>query len=301
MKGEMKQIFLSVLFAAIAAFSVRGAGNELFPYPVPPEEMTTLNERCDYLVSHFWERCDLKAAQSTKERLHNCFGDWVSFMPYAHADTVHSTINRILNNNRKKGQIILALARMAEAWTYSDTTSIFSEEIYYPFAKAAAECKKIDKVDRMRYAMHAQIIENSKLGGTMKYLEYEKPDGSNGSIADVRTQMIVVLFSNDDCDECALARVRLSANLDANALIKAGLLTVMYIETTGPTDSWKAAASSYPENWVIGAMSDADEYFRLDRYPTIYLVDSRHKILAKDFTFDGLLRAISTMRANSGI
>ena len=295
----MKQLILGIVLIATVAFVARGADGDLFPYPTPPDDMTMLDERCSFLVSHFWERCDLKSAMSAKEKLHNTFGDWVSFMPYAHADTVHLAIENLLSKVTKNDKIVLGLARMAEAWTYSDTTEMFSEEIYLPFAKAVAEHRKISSVDRARFERHVQIIENSSLGSVVKHLDCVKIDGSQLTIDDLRTQIIVLAFSSYDCDACTLSRVRLSADINANALIRAGLLTIAYIEQGEPSDEWKMAAASYPEDWIIAASPDADFYFDLRDSQGIYLLDARHKVLAKNIDIDKLLYILASLRANT--
>lgn len=296
----MKRLILSLIVALTACSGLRAADGDIFPYPVPPEDMQTLGERCDYLVTHFWDRCDFKSAFSTKDKLNNTFGDWISFMPYATADSVHVAIERLLESVKKSGPHTLGIARMAESWCYSDTAFIFSEEIYYPFAKAAANHGKIKGDDKALFKKQVQIIENTYTDGRIKHLEYTTLDGQRHSLDETRTQIIILMFGDYENDNCALSRIRLSADINATALIKAGLLTVINIQPSAAGDEWRGAASSYPADWVNGASADAAEYFPLRRSPEFYLIDSRHRILAKNFDIEGLLNALTTLRANTG-
>lgn len=297
----MKRLLLSLIVAITACSSLRAADGDIFPYPVPPEDMVTLGERCDYLVTHFWDRCDFKSAFSTMDKLNNTFGDWISFMPYATADSVHVAIDRLLESVKKSGQHTLGLARMAEGWCYSDTGFIVSDEIYYPFAKAVANSGKIKGDDKEYFKKQVQIIENTYTSGRVEHLEYVTIDGEKHSLDETRTQIIILMFGDYESDNCALSRIRLSADINATALIKAGLLTVINIQPSAAGDEWRGAASSYPTEWVNGASSDAPEYFPLRRSPEFYLLDSRHRILAKNFDIEGLLNALTTLRANTGI
>lgn len=296
----MKRIIIYII-CAISALGMRAADGDLFPYPKPTDDMETLVERCDFLVSQFWKRCDFKSAMSKKETLNSTFGDWISFMPFASADTVHSSIDRLLASVSKSGPYTLELARMAESWVHSDSADVYSDEIFLPFAKAAAAHKKIKAEDRKHFAIQAQIIENTQNGKPMRHLEYVTPQGEKGSIDGLHTQMILVVFGRYDSDAANLARVRLSADINATALIRAGLLTVIYLQPGEATDEWKAAAAGYPDDWIIGASSDAREYFPLRTSPAIYLLDARHKILLKEVYIDGLLSALTTLRQNTGI
>lgn len=294
--------FLAYIFALVALCPLaKAADGDIVPYPVPPEDMTGLTDRCNFLVSRFWNHCDFKGAMSKKEKLSNTFGDWISFMPYASADTVHASIDRLLKQISKNGPQTLEFARLAERWAYCDSADIFSEEIYLPFARAAANHKKISGADRARFQSQVQIIENTTLRRPVKHLTWVTPEGQPGSIDDVHSQVIVLLFNDHDCDDCALARIRLNADINATAMQKAGILTVVSIEPFEATDEWREAAKSYPEEWIKGASEDADSWFALRTSPTIYILDARHKILAKDVRIDGLLAALQQVRQNSGL
>lgn len=297
----MKKLIIYIMCLLAVSPNLRAADGDLFPYPVPPADMVRLDERCDFLVSRFWRGFDFKSGLSKRDKLNSTFGDWISFMPYASSDTVHVAIERLIKSVSKSGQNTLELARLAEAWVYSDTAEIHSEEIYYPFAKAAATHKKISSADRARFENQVRLMENSSVGNIVKTLNFTTPEGKKGSIDDIHTQMIVVLFNHHDCDYCILSRVRLSADINANTLIKNGLLTVLCIEPEEASDDWKASAAGFPENWTVGCWEDADEYFTLNSSPCIYLLNSKHKVLAKDIKTDDLLNALATMRQQTGL
>lgn len=297
----MKRLFIALTVCIAASIGAKASDGDLFKYPTPPADMENLQERCDYLVTHFWERCDFKSAFSKKEALHNTFGDWVSFMPYASADSVHAAIDRLLTKVHKSGPHTLGLARMAEDWTYSDTSFVHSEEIYYPFAKAAADNGKIKGADKARFAAQVQIMDNSRQGAKVEHLQWTDAEGRGHSIDEVGTQLTLVLFNDYDCDNCTLARVRLSADINARTLIDAGILTVLNIQPEEADAEWLAAVTTYPKEWLTGTWADADEYFSLRTSPAYYLLDSRHRVLVKDFDTDGLLAVLATLRANSGL
>lgn len=298
---KMKKVYFILLLAFLLSPALKAADGDLFPYPKVPEEIVNLNERCDFLVSRFWAPCDFKSAMSKKDKFRDTFSNWISFMPYATADTVHMAIDRLLKKAEKNGPLTLELGRMAEQFVYSDSADFISEEIYYPFAMAVAANKKISDSDKLRFRHQAQIIDNSRVHGIVKHLNYVTPDGKKGSIDNVHTQMIVLLFNDHDCDNCALARIRLAADVNATALINAGMLTVMCIEPGEAGEEWKSAAATFPSEWIVGASEDADEYFSLPTSPTIYLLDSRHKVLYKEIRLDGLLAALRKQRIDSGI
>lgn len=296
----MKRLILSLL-AALSLSTTFAADGDLFPYPKPTDDMVSLTDRCNFLVSEFWKRADLKGAMSRRAALNSTFGDWVSFMPYADADTVHAAIDRLVKASAKSGPMTLEFANLAEAWAHSDTTDIYSDEVFYPFAVAAANHKKVPADRREHFRRAARIIDNTTVGKPVAHLNFTTPDGKPADIDSIHTQMIIVMFSGHDKDYATIDRIRLSADINATALIRAGILTVVMLEPGPASDDWKAAAASYPAEWVVGAMPDAAEYFPMRLNPSIYMLDARKRLLAKDIRIDGLLAAMATLRQNTGL
>lgn len=299
---DMKKILLNILLGIVAAISLsvtaRASSGDLFVYPTPPDSMTQLMPRCNYIVSRFWDRCNFGTAFKDEAKLNRAFGDWVLIMPHAAADTVHASIDRLLARFAKKGPETLVLATLAENWLYSDTAEINSTEIYLPFARAAANHKKISKAERARFKSHVQIIESSSEGSTVPDIPFVNRDGSKSSFGSVTGTASILLFFNDpDCMDCNLARIRLSADPNTRELIERGELTVMSIYC-GDTDDegWEKAKANAPREWMCVAMPEADNYFDLRSTPLFVFLNSRHKVLLNNLGIDYLLGAF--MAAN---
>lgn len=265
----------------------------LFPYPQAPDELATLRQRCNYLVDHFWDRCNFATAFSSKERLNKAFGDWVGFMPHASADTVHMAIDRLIAKFNKEPRKTLDLAQMAENWLWSDTAAIHSDEVYLPFAKAAAGNKKLSAAERARFAAHTRILENSSVGMALPSMQLYSPFGEKSLLSDYKAKMVIVLFNDPECLDCKMTRVRLSADYNANKLIERGDLKIICVYPGGANDAeWVSVAPEYPKNWVVVAAPDADDLFDLRTMPNIYYADEAGVIRVKNIQIDNLLNAM---------
>ncbi len=299
----MNKLIISIVVAITAIFAasqpLRAAEKEFFTRPVPPDTMMALQPRCDFIVTRFWDRCNFEQAFLHPEKLNAAFGEWVMIMPHASADSAHVAIEKLLQKVEKSGPFTLGIAEMAENWLYSNTAELRSEEVYLPFARAAANHKKISKAEKARYRQHAQIIESSGVGATVPDLPFTRPDGSKGSLADAKSGSVLIFINDPECDECAMARVHLSADYNTKELIKQGQLTVVSIYPGEPSDeAWKEVAASCPDTWVVGAMPDADLYFDLRETPAFLFLNAAHKVLAKDMPVEHFLnafRVVNTM------
>ncbi len=260
-----------------------------FPYPVPPESMATLTERTNFLIEHFWERCNLKSAFSAKQRMREAFNDYVTFMPYADAAVVHASIDNLIKQVQKNPRNLLTLAEMAEGALYSDTASVVCDECYLPFAKAVADNKKIPAADKARFIYQAGSLQGSQVGMEAPDFTFTTPDGEQKTLSEVSKGAYVVLFFNDpECGDCELARVRLAADMNLNDLIEAGQIRVVSILPSEPSDEWREKAASFNKNWIVGAAPTVDEIYDMRVSPVIYYLDGKRQILSKSLDTDGL-------------
>ena len=271
--------------------------NQYFPYPVVPDNLTTLSERSGFFIEHFWDHCNFKSAFSSVQRMQKAFNDYIELMPYADAEAVHRSIDNLIKNVSKNPGNLLTLAEMAEGALYSDTAAIVCDECYLPFAQAVATSKKISKAEKSRFEYQAKALSGSQIGMTAPDFTFTSPNGGQGRLSDMPAGAYVLLFFNDpDCDECELARVRLAADFNLNDLIDRNLIKVMSIYPGEPTDEWKASTSTYNPKWIVGAAPEIDEIYDMRNPPVIYYLNGSHTILSKTFAIDNLLEAFRVVR-----
>lgn len=280
---------------AVAAVSLafpaasQNSDGHYFQYPVPPESLETLTDRTNFLMEHFWERCNMKSAFSSLPKMREAFNDYVQFMPYADAAVVHASIDNLIKQVQKNPRNLLALGEMAEGALYGDTAMVVCDECYLPFAKAVAEHKKIPAADKARFAYQAASLAGSQIGMEAPDFTFTTPEGETKTLAEVSRGAYVVLFFNDpECGDCELARVRLTADMNLNDLIDAGQIRVVSILPGEPTDEWKERAKSYSGKWIVGSSPNVDEIYDMRVSPVIYYLDNKRKILSKSLDTDGL-------------
>jgi len=286
---------ISLLLCCIAA----KGGDTYFPYPTPPDELTTLRERTNYLVEHFWDRCDLKGAFSSHAKLAGAFDDYISFMPYAAADTVHQSIAKLIKEVSKTPKNLLVLGEIAENALYGDSAEMVSDEVYLPFAKAVADCKKLSEVDRARFAHHAKVLSQSQAGQIFPDIRLTLADDSEAKVNDYKTPYTLIFINDPDCSDCRIARVLLSTNYDVQRLTESNTLTVISVYPDNPDDLWRGAITDYPKGWVVTASDDVLDRVDIRVMPTFYFLDPEKRIVAKNIPVENVINAIALIPTQS--
>ena len=295
-RTEMKKIIISALLAVTAIMSLHSQESETyFPYPNIPENLTNLDDRSNYFVAHFWERCNLKSAFSAKDMLKKAFNDYIAIMPYAHLDTVNASVRALIKEVKKNPQNLLTLGLMAQEALYSDSAQYWSDELYLLFARAVADNKKISKADRAKFEYHANVLEYSQEGMIAYNLPFENERKEKCHLNDISAPYIILFINEPDCDDCMIARVRLAANIKTRQLIDAGTLKIVSLSPCEADEEWRNAVAGYPEQWIKGASPEVDSYFDMKSTPCIYLLDQNHKILVKNVDINALITTMSRL------
>lgn len=292
----MKKLLSALCLFVILTCQAQQTPDRLFEYPTPPDELEKLDERTSYLVEHFWDRCNLGSAILNRDAFKGAFLDYASFMPYATREASLGSIDNLIKKFQKDPKNLLTLCEIAEEAFYNGDADFTSDELYLPFAQAAAQNKKITSANRARFSHQARILGQSQVGMTIPEIEFTKPDGTKGRISEVTGSYVLVFFNDPDCDDCALARVRLSADNNINDLIDSGLVKIVSIYPGEPDEQWRQNAASYNPRWIVGAAPDVDENFDLRNPPVMYYLNKQHTILSKTLVVDNLLEAFKVVK-----
>lgn len=289
----MKKIIISLLFI-IATLPIY-ADDIFFQYPQAPENLTTLSQRANYVVEHFWDKCNLKSAFSSRDKMTKAFRDYITYMQFAAKDTTISSINNLIKTVQKTPQNMLTLGEIAEETLYGDSAMFWSDELYLYFANAVINTKKLSKAEKARYKHHSTVLTNSMVGSKLPNFTFTTPKGEKVEFDSVNAPAIILFFNDIECADCQLAKVRLATNINLNKLIDKGIIKIVTIYPGEPSNEWKAEVESYPNNWINGANENIYDMFDMRTSPTIYQLDDKHTIIAKNLNVEGIISVVGNI------
>lgn len=284
-----------IFFIFIFLFLNTEAKDSFFQYPQAPESLTSLSQRANYVIEHFWDKCNLKSAFSSRDKMTKAFRDYVTYMQFASKDTTINSINKLIKEVQKTPQNMLTLAKIAEETLYGDSAMFWSDELYLHFATATTNTKKLSKAEKSRYSHHVKILQNSMVGVTAPNFIFTTPSGDKIHFDSINSPAIILFFNDIDCTDCRLAKVRLATDLNLNKLIDKGIIKIVSIHPGEPNEDWITEATNYPKNWIVGACDNIYDLFDMRTTPTLYQLDDKHKIVAKNLNVDGILGVVGNI------
>ena len=197
----MKRHIAAAILVIAACMGMRAQTSDLLvTMPVPPENLERLDERSGYIVENYWKTFNPKSSFSSLDRLGNTMEQFFNFTPYAPAETVHRSIDYLINIvGKAKPDNLVTLASMAERYIYADTADWYSEELYFPFVKAVADTKKIKNPLKARYKAQYEQLLNSQIDTIPADFTYTTPDGGTATFYGSKAPYTLLFFYDPDC------------------------------------------------------------------------------------------------------
>lgn len=301
----MKKLIISIFLCLSALFSgaqVPGTEDLLVTMPVPPDNLTNLTQRCNYIVERYWKTFNPKSSFSNLDHLNKTMGQFFAVVPYASADTVKLAVDRLTQAvGKAKAENLITLAKIAERWTGADTSQYLSDELYMMFLEPVLSNKKAKGPERARFEAQYRKLKNSSQGAVIQDFDLTLPDGSVKKFSEVAAAPHRIIFFYDpDCTDCRLAKARLSADFVVDGLVKGDVIDIIAIYPGEPDDAWRADAETLPKNWIVGAYPDADRYFTMRNQPEIYYLDGNNMVVSKDVQVEGIMNGFRQLLIQAG-
>ena len=275
----MKHILL--LFSALVLASLPVAAQvqladqqdgRLFAYPMAPDTCATLESRCNYIISHFWDDYDISKPITDEAAFETTFRDFVDFFRYAHRNVVLGTVRDLVNKAQSNTSNLQKLGEVAERTLYGTEAEYWSDEVYVAFIKPLAANKKLPREVRERYVRQLTQINSVQVGSVLD-IEYVGADGVKHSLKELPEAKSYILLFIDDSTDSMVKLLCLSANKYSA--------------------DWAATASGYGENWIVGCSENLKNNLDLRMLPCCYILDAERIIVDKALSVERLMSAVN--------
>ncbi len=294
----MKPIILFITALAVASLPMRAQvqlaeqqPGTLFAYPLAPDTCSTLEERCNFIITHFWDGFDISKPITDDAAFERTFRDFVDFFRYSHRNVVMSTVRDFINKAQSNASNLQKVGRVAESALYGTEAEYWSDEVYVAFAKALAGSKQLPREVRDHYASQLARINSVQVGAILDF-EFVGLDGLKQHLSDLNAKTFILLFLDDSTDSM-IGRLRLSTDVALNALLNEGEATLVCLCANKYTADWASAAAGYADNWIIGCGENLAKDLDLRAFPVCYMLDDQHTILNKTLSVEALMTAVN--------
>ena len=253
----------------------------LFEYPVAPEEMESLQEKCNYLVKNFWNSFDFKKKSPVDQyALNEAFKVYVTTFQFATAKEVEQSVDKMIKNLSGNQILLMQFCKAAEESLYGPRADYWSDETYLRFLDAVIKDKKISDNRKAKYIKQAQVLRESAIGNPAPKFWFQDSQRASKQYFPMSTPTMLI-FGYPDNTDWRLARLKMESNYQLEDALKQGKVNILFI-IPEEIDNWQEEVSNYNTYWTVGQSNDVDKVYDLRFFPSIFIVDSNGKITDKN-------------------
>lgn len=253
----------------------------LFEYPTAPEELETIQDKCNYLVKNFWNNFDSKKKKPVDQyALNEAFEVYCTAFQFASAKEIESSLNKLLKNLSGNQIMLMQFCKAAEENLYGPRADMWSDELYLRFLDAVIKDKKIPAVRKTRYVNQAGALRSSSVGSTAPSFDFKDAQGESKMYFPMSTPTLLI-FGNPENTDWILSRLKMDSNFNLDEALKQGKVNILFIVDKNLAN-WQDKVTNYNSRWTIGEAENISSLYDLRLTPTIYLVDSMGKIVNKN-------------------
>lgn len=254
------------------------------PLPPVPAELRSPRERADFIVVHFWD--NLQPADTALTRnpawMEQNFANFASVFPHASIGAVSEAVRSLETRMSQDSISYRQLLDIGERYLYEPDSPVFFEEAYIPLIEAALQRSPSGDANATRYRFQLMELKKNRLGSVATDFQMTLADGSTTTLHQEasKADLSLLMLYDPECDHCTETIDLLSHD--------AGGLNIIAVYFEGDGATWDTAREIIPAGWVSaytpGNPLEEGELYSIRRLPTLYLIDSKSVVIAKDIT-----------------
>ena len=290
-------LFITALLVGTGVLSAQLQQTEqmpgtLFAYPQAPDTCATLESRCNYIITHFWDNFDISKPIADMAAFETTFRDYIDFFKYAHRNVVMVNVRDFMNKAQSNVSNMEKIGEVAERALYGPTAQFWSDEVYAAFIQPIASTRKLSREVREHYGRQLAAM-NAVQPGLVLDFEYTGTDGLKHRLSEFPEGTTLIILFVDDSADSSFGRLRLSTDVVLNSLLADGKAALLCVCLNKYTAEWAAAAEGYSQNWTSGCIETLSDQLDLRLLPCCYLLDGEHKVLSKSLSVDALINSLN--------
>ena len=256
--------------------------------PQLPDSLRLPEERALYLGRHFWDNMDFSnsALTGNEEFMGQNFANFVSIFPVIPADSLPAVVNGLVTEAAVSEEALENIAHIAEMYLYEPESPVYNEEYFILFLNSLISSTAYPEV--MKERMNALLTDASKnrVGQQAADFGFVTREGKETTLSSLpKSRQTLLIFFDPDCDHCHEVMTLIAENKGINDKIASGELNVVAVYSGDEKGQWEKYAATLPSGWIVGYEPGKiydDEIYVLRTFPSVYILDSENRIVAKN-------------------
>lgn len=235
------------------------------PLPLPdvPQTLREPKERAAYIVRHFWDEMDFSDTlrSCNREFMEGHFSTYASLFDHCPEKMLPGAVKELMKRAEAAPRAWATLAEVAEKYLYEPQSPVFNEHHYLLFIDRFLHSKLIEDWQKEIYRFQRRTITMNCPGKRAADFRFADEEGTMRRMHSIRSELLLVMFYDPSCSYCVKTERELGANEAIMRAVDEGRLKIVHIDVN---------------------KSDLEGRYIIEIMPTLYLLDSRKRVILKN-------------------
>ena len=255
-----------------------------FVYPAIPDGPKPLEERRKYLLVHYWDHFDFNDTSyiHKPEISEQAFVDFIDILYNVSLPVASEAINELMLRASVNWDMHNFIIDLFEKYLYDPNSPFRNEELYIPVLEFIKKSPTVRTEDLITAEYRLKMAQKNRTGMQATDFIFMTGAGRLKKLSDIKNDYILLYFNNPGCQACRQTAKRL---LECPGS-KDPRLTILALYPDEDLTEWKKLKHEIPGEWINGYSPGGEimkkQLYDLKALPTLYLLDSKMKVLLKD-------------------
>lgn len=256
------------------------------------------SEDANEMARHYWDAYDFGdstlVAEEVTER------GWINFLElltYTDTLTARQSMELVIHRADTTAATLKRFYKLAYKYLYEPNAKYKNEDLYAAMVRCFLSCRHTDDARRQKWEYQLHLISQNRVGTPANDFRYTLWSGRKGRLYKIHTPYTLLFFNNPGCGLCATTVQILKESEVLSRAIERQQITVLSVYPDDDLEEWRTHHDLFPSTWLYGCNPVPDLYkedlYDLRSIPSLYLLDSHHKVLLKDVDAEELLEYLS--------
>lgn len=265
-----------------------------YKYPDIPDGVVGELERATYMAEHFWDNADLNDTTLLNDP--KVALDFIFLLQLSkETGKTKAILDKTVEKTATSANPLKKLLFWFNRYLHNSESPMYDDELYLEIIETIIQTSAFGDGTEELYELR-DLLRRNRIGHGAEDFQFIDTNGKNHHLYDVKAKKTLLIFYNPDCSKCRKAIAEISADSVACALTVMESLKVVAVCPWGDFEERKTAVC--PDGWVCGFDKDAviaaKRLYDIQQLPSMYLLDSDHRVLVKEANNYGIIKRLLT-------
>ena len=274
--------------------SAKAEGRPAFVLPDIPSELRTKEDRLDYMTRHYWDRFDFRdtAYIHLPDITEQAIVDYIDLLRDLTRMRREDCVASMLGKASAEPLMLRYFTDVLHEYWANPRSPFYEATFYEPVARYILSSPHFDEASKSKAAFELKMSRMNSEGSVANDFTCVLSSGMEQRMSEIDTPCLLLFFYDPDCHSCQHLFSQIKSSERLKELVAGKKIKVLAMYPSDDAEAWKRYGDSVPDTWLNGYDRDLsiqkNLLYNLVKMPSLYILDSRKRVLKKDVDIRGL-------------